>query len=207
MGLKSDSGYYGEDNPLIAMRDNMENLAAGGVIKLLEEHPKRAEEILAQFDFNNPSIEQHIDDFLHNAVETLMQVTDYESIAEIVQATPTYEDYNHDKKNNYRAKDFDRKWNHTRAQMKTTSLDALKDDCENDDFPVPDVLYNELDIVINNLTQETFWNNISDDDKKILRLKMQGFTQVEIAKQLGYKTHSAVSKRLQKLKDLFLQCA
>lgn len=93
MGLKSDSGYYGEDNPLIAMRDTMENLAAGGVIKLLEEQPERAEEILAQFDFDNPSIEQHIDDFLHNAVETLMQVTDYESIAEIVQATPAYEDY------------------------------------------------------------------------------------------------------------------
>ena len=36
MGLKASSCYYGKDNPLIAMRDNMENLVASGVLKLLE---------------------------------------------------------------------------------------------------------------------------------------------------------------------------
>ena len=30
MGLKSDPAYYGKDNPLIAMRDSMGNLAATG---------------------------------------------------------------------------------------------------------------------------------------------------------------------------------
>ncbi|MEA4932689.1 MAG: hypothetical protein VB071_03750 [Lawsonibacter sp.] len=37
VGLKADSSYYGKDNPLIAMRDNMENLVADGVMKLLGE--------------------------------------------------------------------------------------------------------------------------------------------------------------------------
>ena len=49
MGLKSDSSYYGKDNPLIAMRDNMENLVAGGVMKLLTEKPDLAAEILASY--------------------------------------------------------------------------------------------------------------------------------------------------------------
>jgi hypothetical protein len=49
MGLKSHSGYYGKDNPLIAMRDNFENLVSTGVLKFLEEQPEKAEEILADF--------------------------------------------------------------------------------------------------------------------------------------------------------------
>lgn len=38
-------------------------------------------------------------------------------------------------------------------------------------------------------------------------MRMQGLTQKEIAQRLGYQTHSAVAKRLQKLKTLFEQCA
>jgi hypothetical protein len=65
MGLMSHSGYYGKDNPLIAM-----------------------------------------------------QTMNYEEVAKIIQSTPAYEDFNHDKKNNYRAADFDRKWNHTRRSQR-----------------------------------------------------------------------------------------
>lgn len=101
MGLKSDSGYYRADNPLIAMRDNMENLAAGSVLKLLEEQPEKAAEILAQFDFDDPDIETHASAFLHRAVETVMQVMDYKEIAKAVQDTPAYEDFNHRKEINY----------------------------------------------------------------------------------------------------------
>lgn len=55
----SSSGYYDKDNPLIAMRDNMENLVASGVLKLLEEHPERAAEILMEFA-DDPNIEDHL---------------------------------------------------------------------------------------------------------------------------------------------------
>ena len=126
MGLKSSSCYYGKDNPLIAMRDNMENLVAGGVLKLLEEHPERAAEILMEFA-GDPNIEQNSNAFLRNAVETLMQVMNYEEAAEIIQSTPAYEDFSHEKKNNYRSKDFDRKWNHTRSGIQISSLDEMKD--------------------------------------------------------------------------------
>ena len=126
MGRKASSCYYGKDNPLIAMRDNMENLVASGVLKLLEEHPERAAEILMEFT-HDPNIEQNADAFLHNAVETLMQVMNYEEAAEIIQSTPAYEDFSHEKKNDYRSKDFDRKWNHTRSGIQISSLDEMKD--------------------------------------------------------------------------------
>ena len=126
MGLKSDSSYYGKDNPLIAMRDNMENLVAGGVMKLLKEQPERAADIIANFA-DDPDVEQNADAFLHNAVETLLQTINYEATAEIVQSTPAYEDFDHSRYPNYRGIDFDRKWDHSRAKMKTESLDALQE--------------------------------------------------------------------------------
>ena len=48
---------------------------------------------------------------------------------------------------------------------------------------------------------------LTEDDKSILLMRMDGKTQQEIADYLGYKNHSAVTKRIKKLKDLFLECA
>ena len=61
--------------------------------------------------------------------------------------------------------------------------------------------------VSSKLTEETFWSSLSEDDKIILLMKMDGKTQQEIADHLGYKNHSAVTKRIKKLKELFLECA
>ena len=206
MGLKSDSSYYGKDNPLITMYDNMENLVAGGVMKLPTEKPERAAEILAPF-LQDPDVVQHADDFLNNAVKTAMQVMNYEELAQAVQENTAYEDFNHDKFNNYRSKDFDRKWNHTRSKIKTVSLnemgDSVNDEGESAPLQVTDKSVNVEDEVISNLTGDNFWDNISEDDRMLLRMRMSGKTQQEIADALGYKTHSAVTKRLQKLKEIF----
>lgn len=206
MGLKSDSSYYGRDNPLIAMRDNMENLVAGGVMKLLTEKPDLAAEILASY-MDDPDIEKHADDFLNNAVKTSMQVMNYEELAQTVQENAVYEDFNHDKFNNYRSKDFDRKWNHTRSKIETVSLSemesAVNDEGESAPLQVADSSVNVEDEVIANLTGDNFWDSISEDDRALLRMRMDGKTQQEIADALGYKTHSTVTKRLQKLKEIF----
>ena len=43
---------------------------------------------------------------------------------------------------------------------------------------------------------EDYWNTLDDTEKKIYRLREKGYTHAEIAERLGYKTHSAVTKRL-----------
>lgn len=206
MGLKSDSSYYGKDNPLIAMCNNMESLVAGGVMKLLNEKPEVAAEILDHF-FQDPDVEQHADDFLNNAVKTAMQVMNYEELAQVVQDNAAYEDFNHDKFDNYRSKDFDRKWNHTRSKTETVSFNEMEDtvngEGESSPVQVADTSVNVEDEVITHLTGKTFWDSISDDDRTLLRMRMSGKTQQEIADTFGYKTHSAVTKRLQKLKEIF----
>ena len=79
MGLKSHSGYYGKDNPLIAMRDNFENLISSGVFKLLNEQPEKAASILEDFMDEDGNLAVNTDEMLHNAVETAMKTMSYEA--------------------------------------------------------------------------------------------------------------------------------
>ena len=72
------------------------------------------------------------------------------------------------------------------------------------DMPIADMKGN-LEVVSGlNLAMEEFMKSIGEDDRQILLFKIQGFKQREIAQFMGLKTHSAVSKRLAKLKKEFI---
>ena len=58
-------------------------------------------------------------------------------------------------------------------------------------------------IAIFNLMVEDYWKTLDDTDKKIFRLREQGYTQDEVAKMLGYSGNSAVSKRLKTMRAKF----
>ena len=53
------------------------------------------------------------------------------------------------------------------------------------------------------LLKEDFFSTLSETDREILNLYEKGFNQKEIAQRLGYKTHSAVSKRMKTLNKDF----
>lgn len=212
MGLKSSSQNYSKDNPLIAMRDNVEDIVAKSVLNLIDNQPKRVEEILSHFmteeavqDFDKFS--QNVDNMLNNAVKTTMQTMNFEEIASVLNQSSAHEDFNNNP-NNLRAKDFDRKWNHTRAKTKTESIQNLEDtkfDNENSEEILKDYRINIEDEAITNIAFENFWDNLSKENKEILALKMGGLSQKEIAEKLGYKTHSTITKKLQKLKEEYIK--
>ena len=183
MGLKSDSSYYGKKSA-DAMRDNMEGLVAGGVMKLLNEKPEMVAEILEYFS-QDPDVERHADAFLNNAVKTMMEVMNYEELVQAVQENAAYEDFNLEKFNNYRSKDFGRKWNHNRSKIETVSLNemesAVNDEGESAPAQVADKSVNVEEEVISQLTGQTFWDSISEDDRILLKMRMSGKTQQEIA--------------------------
>ena len=205
MGLKSHSSYYGEAHPLIAMRDNFENLVSAGVYKLIVEQPEKAAELLEDFTDDNGEFNGDADRLLHNAVETAMKTMSYEETAKIIKDAPAYEDFNHRKHNNYRAMDFNRKWNHTRAKTEIISMTEFGD-ISNARKNFSGLESDVTEETLINIKQGAFWAGISEDDKKLLLLRIDGLTHEEIAKELGYKTHSAVTKRLQKLKKIFENC-
>ena len=46
-------------------------------------------------------------------------------------------------------------------------------------------------------------NTITEKDREILKLRMEGYTEQEIADKVGYKTASAVHKRISKIADAY----
>ena len=52
---------------------------------------------------------------------------------------------------------------------------------------------------INRVVGEQFLGMIDETDARILYLRHLGYTFSEVAEKLGFKTHSAVQKRIQKL--------
>ena len=125
---------------------------------------------------------------------------------------PAHEDFDEKAWNNYDKIDFERKWNHLRTQ--TGAILELDEEMER---TAQDPRAQMPFFAINNglnaaFTGEeislqlfnAFIQSVEDStDREILYLSANGLTQQEIAQRLGYKTHSAVTKRLNKLRKRF----
>ena len=205
MGLSSTNNY-GKENPLIAMRDNLEDLVSTTVLELLTEKQDTAQKILEQY-FSDSDLEQKVDAFLNNAVGTTMHVMDYPRLVQLMKEIPAYEDFNHYNKNNRPRIDFHRKWEHSRAKIKVTSLDEMEEAVDEDGEPLYDPVADESVNVEEQASRELkvreFWASLNEDEQHLLQLKMNGMTTQDIAAELGLKTHSAVVKRLQKLRKKY----
>ncbi len=106
--------------------------------------------------------------------------------------------------------DFYRKWYHTRARFKTVSLDQLIDKQSSDTMNA------ELGNFITNkgadfeeascskIDAQRFYETLSARDREILEMRVNGYTYQEIADELGYSTHSAVLKRINRIAELYL---
>ena len=55
---------------------------------------------------------------------------------------------------------------------------------------------------INRLSWEQFLSTLPEKDQMIIRLKKEGYTDQEIADKVGFKTHSAVVKRIKRIAQL-----
>ena len=129
-------------------------------------------------------------------IETVMQGQQISEIFGISKKIPQHEDFseqlNQDKINFYN------KWTHCKTKLgapllfselsedETTDIEGAKMFFAND--PEEEQRYIFL--------RDEFAKTLNSTDKEIYYLSEKGITQKEIAKRLGYKTHSAVSKRM-----------
>ena len=116
-GRTAASVYYSKDNPLIALQKNTEDLVASLVVKIANNE-ELTDSILSQFDFTDPNIDQKADDLLNNAVNTMLDVMEYEKSAVLTRRISAEEDFNKNKPNNFRYIDHIRKWEHTEEKIK-----------------------------------------------------------------------------------------
>ena len=129
-------------------------------------------------------------------IETVMQGQQFSEICGISKKIPQHEDFseqlNQDKINFYN------KWTHAKTKLgapllfcelsedEATNIEGAKMFFAND--PEEERRYIFL--------RDEFAKTLNGTDREIYYLLEKGITQKEIAKRLGYKTHSAVSKRM-----------
>ena len=104
-------------------------------------------------------------------------------------------------------KDFLRKWYHTRSKkVKTVSLEECMEDEDNGIHAVPDPAAGDFtEQAAGEDFCQRFKATLSPKDMAILELRVEGYGYQEIADKLGYKTHSAVVKRMEAIKRRFIQ--
>ena len=99
--------------------------------------------------------------------------------------------------------DFMRKWHHNRSG-KPISLDEMMESEDGDIFEVADPRSEFEQTVISEMQIAAFAEqNITDKDREVLKLRMDGHTEQEIADKVGYKTASAIHKRIAKIASAY----
>ena len=196
-GRTSEAKYYSEDNPLIVLQKNTEDLVASAVVKIAN-NDELADGILSQFDFTDPDIHKKADDLLHNALNSVLDVIEYDKLAEVVRLNSDEQDFNKNIRDNYRLKDHYRRWEHTKDKSKNTLTPDPNAELRKPQKSVEDE-------AIGNVLIEQFLETLDEVDRKIFIRKRLGYTQSEIAKELGFSNNGAVSKRLSDMEKRFLE--
>ena len=151
------------------------------------------------------------DAFYETMMELLMKS---QGIPEVINLTKKVVNQTHQdfpEGNNYRKTDFQRAFYHTRTQMDTIlSLDEFQENGYDMDEGVRnffDQIEDEIDPAEEdekeNLIFTAYYQILDNVEREILELRIKKFTNEDIAKQLGYKTQSAISKRLAKMRKKF----
>ena len=186
--------------------DSMLTALEGDITAELEKyakaHNKTVEELTeAEFAL---VFDQFSDLFLSVMMNKLMQV---ESVPDILGASKeigVHEDFATTANTNFDKVDFNRQWDHTRTRVgELESLDQIEKAEHKTPESVTEFTEEDPQIYLEMVeTIKEFYAFLGDEtDVKIFKLKANGYTQKKIAERLGFKTHSAIGKRLKKIEE------
>ena len=151
--------------------------------------------------------EEEISDLFSWLVPKVMEKHKMKAVIDTAKEYRCFEDFD------YRASrqktDFYREWYHTRTKHPMISLEAYKEDYAethgDQEWDMPDTSTDvELDVTAK-VQIDDFLATLTDKDKQILQMRMEGNTLEEIADKLGYQNHSGVLKRIRKIGKLYEQ--
>jgi len=114
---------------------------------------------------------------------------------EIEKELPCFEDFDLESRTAWRSRayyDFLRRWYHTQTRHPIMLTDRI-----------PNRAVFWTDSVDYRIDLETFIESLEPAEREIFNLRWAGKTQTEIAKIMGYKTHSAVQKKLVKIRTAY----
>ena len=205
MGLKGRLEDYSGYNPCwkVAHAPSLwiDELTDCGVLPSLEQWLQKTEPYPYKYHMFMPYA--LVDAYLSIVVPSVMQRDGYAAWLNYVQKHPCFEDFD-ERRYSWQKADFIKKWYHTRTKHPTTlSREVLRiheivDGAEagllhsNEYSEFEDNIAAKIDI-------EQFLQTLTETDRKILSLRLKGKPLEEIAKAIGFQTHSAVLKRIRKI--------
>ena len=137
---------------------------------------------------------QQFGNLVGNLTDMIIEEQNWQPTIDAIWECRTVEDY--DDKYSTVKNDFMRKWHHNRSG-KSISLEEMMEDEDGDIFGVADPAGDFEQTILSEIQIASFaQDNLTDTDGEILQLRMQGHTEQEIADKVGYKTASAVHKRI-----------
>ena len=194
------------DNIIDSMLTALEEDITAALEKYAKAHNKTVEELTEEeFAF---VFDQFADLFLSVMMNKLIRVESIPEIMGVSKEIGSHEDFANTANTNYDKIDFKRQRDHTRSRVgEMESLDQI----EKAEHKAPESAteFTEEDPQTHLEMVETikeFYAFLGDEtDIKIFKLNADGYTQKQIAEQLGFKTHSAVGKRLRKIEEKRLE--
>ncbi len=133
----------------------------------------------------------------------IIEEQDWQPMIDELWLNRTVEDFDETRVSRERIDSY-RKWHHTRTNVGTpVSMEQMQEECEDGtkDIADPDSEFEHE--VLNELRLKSFMETLSERDREILNLKMQGMTDQKIAEKVGFKNHSAVVKRRKQIAEHF----
>lgn len=146
--------------------------------------------------------EEEISDLFSWLVPQTMAHHSMKAVIDTAKEFRCFEDF--DYRNSRQKIDHYRKWYHTRVKNITVeSLEEIKERyAENNDgmdWDIPDERSDMNRTVLEPMAVSEFLALLSETDRQILTMRMEGITLEKIAEKLGYKTHSAIHKRIRNI--------
>ncbi len=222
---------FSDDSPLVSLEKTDETLVSGIVMELREDEEaldrifdsycriteERCVEEIAKYaeetgkdpeEMSEKELEtifnRVVDEFLGKMMSLFLQTQSVPELFELQKSMATHEDFNESVVQNFSKIDFDRKWTHSRSEAGAAlSLDGLIEAFQ-DAIPVEplDNATEEVEVID---VERKVLENLKETDKEIYLMKKYGYSQNEIAEKLGFKSASAVSKRLANIKQIFIE--
>lgn len=145
--------------------------------------------------------EEEISDVFDWLVPQTMEQHNMNAVIETAAEFRCFEDF--DERRSHQKVDFYRQWYHSRTQHRMISLEEYQAEyAENHDGMEWDIADDRVDVelgVTADIQVEQFTSTLTDKDKEILLMRMEGATLEKIAERLGYKNHSGVLKRIRRI--------
>lgn len=191
MEILSDASHY--ENIIDSVLSSFEDNITSELEQYAAEHNKSVEE-LSEYEFSFV-LEKFADLFLASMMEKLLMVESVPEIMGVSSQLPTHEDFSVTPNTNYDKVDFKRRWDHSRTKI--GEMESFDEKVHV--LPSEEKGYTRIENVE---FLNMFYQYLGDDiDVIVFKMTANGYTQKEIAEHLGYKTHSAVGKRLKKIEE------